>query len=434
MLFTDITIIDENFEAVSGCWVGTVDGRIEYLGTEAPDPHDAPRFGEAYDGTDRVLVPGFYNAHAHAPMTLLRGYAENLPLQSWLFDRVFPFEAKINAEDTYWATALACAEMARYGTVSFTDMYYHSADRIRAVVESGMKMNTCEGLLAAEEKPYRDYPIYDLNEKLVSQFHGAADGRILIDYNIHAEYTSNPVTVADIAALVKEKGLRIHLHASETKSEHEECKERHEGMTPVQYFDSLGVLDNPTTLAHCVWVEDADIAILAARDAYVASCPVSNMKLGSGFAPIPSMLDKGVAVALGTDGVASNNNHDMFQDLYLFALMHKGVTCDPTMVSTAQALRAATRIGALSQGRADCGHIALGAKADLAVLDTSGPSWHPQTDVLGNLVFAGHGSDVCLTMCDGQVVYRDGAWPTIDVERAKAEVEARTKRIISEIM
>ncbi|WP_139653692.1 amidohydrolase [Raoultibacter phocaeensis] len=433
MLFSDIAILDENFEVQTGCWVGTVEGRIAYIGTEAPTPEEAARFGEVYDGDEKLLVPGMFNAHSHAPMTLLRGYAENLPLQTWLNDRVFPFEAKITDEDAYWATVLACAEMLRYGTVSFSDMYYHSRERVRAVTECGMKMNACEGLLAFEDKPYAEYPISALNEELIAEFHGSAEGRILIDYNIHAEYTSTPAVCADIAALAKAKSLNIHVHVSETKSEHEECKGRHGGLTPVRYFDSLGVFDVPVTAAHCVWVDDGDIDILAERGAFVASNPVSNMKLGSGFAPIARMLERGVSVALGTDGVASNNNLDMYQDLFVLALAQKGANLDPTAVSPAGALRAATRTGALSQGRADCGHIALGAKADLAVLDASGPSWCPATDLLNNLVYAGHGSDVCLTMVDGEVLYRDGVWETIDVERAKAEVEVRTRRIIASV-
>ena len=267
----------------------------------------------------------------------------------------------------------------------------------------------------------------------MAKYHGAADGRILIDYNIHAEYTSNPQTCADIAAIAKEKGLRIHLHASETRSEHEECKQRHDGLTPIRYFESLGVLDVPVTAAHCVWADEGDIAILAERGVFVACNPASNMKLGSGFAPIPAMLDAGVNVCLGTDGMASNNNHDLFQDLYLMALLYKGAALDPAVVSPKQVLMAATRMGALSQGREDCGLVREGMKADLCVLDVTGPSWSPMTNPLFNAVFAGHGADVVLTMSDGAVVYRDGEWPGVDVERAKAEVEARARRIIAEV-
>lgn len=433
MLFADIDMLDENFDVKRHQWVGVADGRIAYIGDAAPEGAQAEAFGEVYDGTGRLLVPAFYNAHAHAPMTLLRGYAENLPLQAWLNDTVWPFEAKMTAEDNYWATLLACAEMARYGVVSFSDMYYHTDERVRAVAEAGMKSNICESELFFEPKPFSEYAICAKMEEYVGKYHGAYDGRILMDYNIHAEYTSNQQTCTDIAAIAKEKGLRMHLHASETRSEHEECKERHNGLTPIRYFESIGVLDVPTTAAHCVWVDDADIDVMVERGVFAVCNPASNMKLGSGFAPIPKMLERGVNVCLGTDGMASNNNHDMMQDLYLMAMLYKGNELDPTAVSPKQALRAATRTGALSQGRDDCGLVAQGFKADLAVLDVTGPSWAPATDPLCNLVFAGHGSDVVLTMCDGRVIYRNGEWPGVDVERAKAEVAERTARIIAEV-
>lgn len=433
MLFANIDLLDENLDYRTHQWVGVKDGHIAYKGDTEPSAEEAATYGEVYDGCGKVLMPAFYNAHAHAPMTLLRGYAENLPLQAWLNDKVFPFEAKITPEDCYWGTLLACAEMARYGVVSFSDMYYHMQEGARAAIDAGLKMNVSDTLIAFGDVGLDDLPLRAQDDRLIHDLHKAAEGRIVVDCNIHAEYTSNPRAVADMAAYAKERGLRIQLHASETKLEHEECQQRHNGLTPVRYFESLGVLDVPVTMAHCVWVDDEDIDILAARGVFVAANPASNMKLGSGFAPIPRMLERGVKVCLGTDGMASNNNHDMMQDLYLLALVYKGSTGDPTVVSPKQALGTATRMGALSQGREDCGLVKEGMKADLCVLDVTGPSWAPMTDPLGNLVYAGHGSDVCLTMCDGQVVYRDGVWPLVDVERAKAEVVARTKRIMDEL-
>ncbi|MCD8316375.1 MAG: amidohydrolase [Eggerthellaceae bacterium] len=433
MLFKDIAILDENLDYQPNKYVGVIYDRIEYIGDTVPDDDDIKKYGEIYDGMDRLLIPAFYNAHAHAPMTLLRGYAENLPLQEWLNDSVWPFEAKMTAEDNYWATLLAVAEMARYGVVSFSDMYYHTPERVQAVIESGLKANICESELYFEEKPFSDYKISSAYEEFVDKYHGAANGRILIDYNIHAEYTSNPRTVKDIAEVTKEKGLRMHLHASETKNEHEECKQRHNGLTPIQYFESLGVLDSPTTAAHCVWCEPEDLEILKRHGVFVAANPASNMKLGSGFAPIPEMLAKGLNVCLGTDGMASNNSHDMMSDMYLLAMIYKGYGLDPAVVTPKQAFNAATKMGALSQGREDCGLIKEGMKADLAVLDTSGPSWTPMTDPLVNLVYSASGSDVVLTMSDGEIVYRNGEYPTIDLEKATSEVASRAKRIISEL-
>lgn len=433
MLFADIDLIDEDFEYRSHQWVGVRDGRVAYRGGEAPAGAAVEAFGEVYGGRGKLLMPAFYNAHAHAPMTLLRGYAENLPLQAWLNDAVFPFEAKITPEDCYWGTLLACAEMARYGCVSFSDMYYHMHEGARAVIDAGLKMNLSDSLLAFNGEGLDDLPVKGNLDRLIRDFQGAADGRIVVDCNIHAEYTSNPRAVSDLAAYAKEHGLRIQLHASETRLEHEECKQRRGGLTPVRYFESLGVLDVPVTAAHCVWVDDGDIEVLAEKGVFVAANPASNMKLGSGFAPVAKMLERGVRMCLGTDGMASNNNHDMMQDAYLLALLPKGVTGDPSVVTPQQVLRAATRTGALSQGREDCGYVGVGAKADLCVLDVAGPSWAPMTNPLVNVVYAGHGADVCLTMCDGRVVYRDGTWPTLDIERAKAEAAARTRRIVGEL-
>ena len=432
MLISKVDLLDENFDFKAQQWVGIKGAYIDYIGDSAPEDA-AEKYGEVYDGTGKLLIPAFYNAHAHAPMTLLRGYAENLPLQAWLNEKCWPFEGKMTAEDNYWGTLLACAEMARYGCVSFSDMYYHTDERVRALDESGLKMNVCESELFFEPKPYADYAICAKMEDYVARYHGALNGRILVDYNIHAEYTSNQQTCEDIAAIAKEKGLRMHLHLSETKSEHEECKERHNGLSPAAYFESIGVFDVPTTAAHCVWCDEADWEILKTHGVYVACNPASNMKLASGFAPIPQMLDRGLNVCLGTDGMASNNNHDLFQDMYLMALIYKGNQLDPRVVTPKEAITAATRTGALSQGREDCGLVKVGMKADLALVDTTGPSWCPATDVLTNVLYAGHGSDVVMTLCDGQVVYRDGEWPGIDIEKTKAEVAARTARIISEL-
>lgn len=431
MLFQNITILDENMDCKLNQWVGVCGGRIDYISDKAPD--DAEKFGRIYDGTGKLLMPALYNAHAHAPMTLLRGYAENLPLQRWLNEKCWPFEAKITPEDNYWATLLACAEMSRYGVASFSDMYYATPERAQAVAESGLKANLCEGLLAFEPKHYSEYPICAKNEEYVRTLHGSAGGRILIDYNIHAEYTSNEMVCRDIVDIVKEKGLRLHIHLSETKSEVEECRERHGGKSPVEYFDSIGVFDVPVTAAHCVWVDGTDMDIMQKRGVFVANNPVSNMKLGSGFAPIPEMFKRGMNVCVGSDGMASNNNHNLFSDLYVMGLIYKGSALDPAVMEPKQVLDAATRVGALSQGREDCGLLKEGYKADLCVMDITGPQWCPMTSPIYNVVFAGDGSDVVLTMCDGEVVYENGSWPGIDIERAKDEVQKRTNRIISEL-
>ena len=432
MLFKDIALIDEDLEYREHQWVGVLDDAIDYIGDAAPA--NAEKYGEVYEGAGRLLIPAFYNAHSHAPMTLLRGYAENLPLQAWLEQKCWPFEGKMNGDDNYWATLLSLAEMARYGVVSMSDMYYFSPERARAVDEAGMKANLCTSPIAFEPKPIQEYaPVYAEMIDGAENIHGSVVGRLKFDMCIHAEYTNNDITAKSVFDVAKKYNLPLHIHVSETKSEVEGCRERHDGKSPLQWLESLGAMDVPLVAAHCVWVDDDDIALMAKRGVTVVHNPASNMKLSSGFAPIAKMLDAGVNVALGTDGMASNNNHDMFQDMYLMALLPKGYLLDPTAVTPKQVLNAATRAGAIAQGRVDCGQVKVGFKADLAVLDVTGPSWCPVNDMLTNVVYAGHGSDVVLTMCDGRVVYRDGTWPTIDIERVKAEVAERTIRIQKEL-
>ena len=369
MLFRDITIIDENFKAQEHRWVGVRDGLIDYLGGEAPK--NAADYDEAYDGSRKVLMPGLFNIHSHAPMTLLRGWAEEMELQSWLNDKVFPFEAKISDETAAPATRLAIAEMLRFGTVSMTDMYYFTDVRAQIVLESGIKCNLSECVLGMDGTPYEDLPARAFNEHLARDFNEAGEGRLKIDLCAHAEYTTCPALVEGLGQAAVDMGLGTHIHLSETQREHEECKQRHDGMTPIEYFDSLGLFRTPCTAAHCVWTEPGDWEIMRERGVTAATNPASNLKLGSGMAPVPEMLKAGVRVGLGTDGVASNNNHDMFQDLYLLALLHKGRTKDPTAINCEEALRCATVSGALAQRRDDCGLVKEGYRADLVVLDST---------------------------------------------------------------
>ncbi len=431
MLFRSIGLIDDTFSYLPDQWVGVRDGHIDYVGPHEPD--DAPAYDEHYDGTKKLLMPAFVNAHAHAPMTLLRGYAEDLALQDWLNTKVFPFEDKIYGEAARAATDLAIAEMVRFGCVSFSDMYYFDDERCQAVVDAGVKCNISRGLTAFGETDYRACREAAANDHLFEVWDGAADGRIKVDMCIHAEYTNNEPVCRAAADVAREHDCIMHVHLSETKLEHEECKTRHNGMTPVEFLESCGVFDVPVLAAHCVWVEEPDLEIMRARRATVACNPASNMKLASGFAPIPRMLELGINVALGTDGPASNNTQNMLRDMYLFAMIYKGASGDPRAVTPREALYAATRAGSIGQGRLDCGTVAPGMKADLCVLDTDRPWMVPLTDMLANVVYATTGSEVVLTMCNGQILYRDGDWMTIDVERAEHDVQAATDRIIAEL-
>ena len=425
MLFCNIDLLDEKFSLKRGQYVGVKDGVIAYIGDTAPEED----YGDRYDGRHRLLLPGFYNVHSHAPMTLLRGYAENLPLQRWLNEKVFPFEDKLSEESAYYGTQLAIAEMLASGTVSFTDMYFFLDGMTKAILESGIKCNLSRGLTVFDGSDYEQTAAYRDNLRLLDEWHGANNGRLLADLCIHGEYTSTPKVVEAVAAQAKARGMRMHIHLSETKAEHEDCKQRH-GMTPAAYMQAHGVFDVPTTAAHCVWLEEEDFDILKARGVTVACCPASNLKLASGYANVPKMLDMGINVALGTDGAASNNNLNILQDLYLFAVVYKGYYHDSTLITPAQALYAATRAGALSQGRLDSGRLAVGCKADLCIINTDTPQFIPMTDAACNVVYAAQGADVRLTMVDGEVLYRDGEYRTIDIEKVKAEAQRHTDVIL----
>lgn len=412
-LFKDITVLTEDGATIPHAYV-VVEGKyITHVQLDQPEG----TFDRVYDGRGKLLMPALYNAHAHVPMTLLRGRGDNLPLQRWLNEAIFPFEAHIQEDDTYHGTMLGIAEMLRFGVVSFTDMYFQTDARARAVLDSGIKCNLSDCVVCADPGvSYYDLPLAAENEQWIKQYHGAEDGRLLIDMSLHAEYTTTPLIVESLAQATKEAGLRMQVHVSETQKEVAECIERH-GKTPPVYLADLGLFDVPTTADHCVWLTDEDRAILADKRVFVACNPASNGKLGSGIANIKAMKEAGIVLCLGTDGVASNNNHNMFKDMYLLALMQRAGDADPVSLSAEEFITIATRNGALSQGREDCGLMKPGARADLVVLDIDTPWMQPIHTMADNVVYSAQGSDVVLTMVDGKILYENGDYPTIDVER-----------------
>lgn len=429
MLFKNITILDENLNRQDRMYVGIEGDKIDFIGTQVPDKD----YGDAYEGNGKLLMSGFYNAHAHSAMTLMRGYGENLALQDWLEKRVFPFEAKLDNNSVYWGTMLAMAESLRFGIVSSTDMYYFCEDMIRAVLEAGCKTNMGRGVVNFTNEDLQDLDAFKEMAHMHQHFHNAGEGKIKVDMSLHAEYTSNPKTVRQIAEYTKSIGANMHVHVSETKFEHEACKERHQGMTPVQYFNHHGLFDTKTTAAHCVWIEGEDFSILKEKGVTVASNPISNLKLASGVCNVPRLLKEGVQVAIGTDSVASNNSLNFLEEIKVFAIASKEKFGDPTAVTPVEALRAATLGGARSQGRNDCGVLQVGGKADLIVLDIHQPHMKPVHSLVNNVVYSSSGSDVILTMVDGKVLYKNGEYLTIDIEKTMAEAEKATENILKQL-
>ncbi len=428
MLFKNISLINENLEIQNNMFVGIEGDKIDYIGTEKPQKN----YGEEYDGNKKLLSAGFVNLHTHSPMTLLRGYAENLPLDRWLNDRVFPFEDRLNCDRAYYGTMLSIAEMLACGTTSFTDMYFFGDGVMKAVIESGAKTNFGRSIVSFVDEDITNNDRFQEGVYLTEKYHNAQNGRIKIDMSLHAEYTNRLSIIEQFGEYTKGRGQINHIHLSETKSEHESCKEKY-GKTPAQLFADAGVLDSPSILAHCVWVEDEDLDIFAEKGATVAHCPASNLKLGSGVCNTYKMLTKGVNIGIGTDSAASNNGLDIMREMYLAAILPKGIQNRADIITPQEIYKMATVNGYKAQGRNDCGVIKEGYKADLIVLDLDKPNMYPDFDVLNNLVYSANKSDVVLTMVDGKVLYKNGEFTTIDVEKMGAEVSRLVREVEKEV-
>lgn len=382
----------------------------------------ADRFDRVLDCRRRLVLPGLFNAHTHAAMQLFRGYGEDLPLQRWLEERIFPAEDKLTAHAVYTASLFAAAEMIRNGIVSFSDMYYFSDQTVQAVIESGMKANISRSIVSFDPTAdFRKDSRYLEAVALFEQYNGAADGRVRVDMSLHAEYTNVEGMCRTVAEYAAAHGARIQVHVSETEKEHSECIARH-GMTPMAFLAHCGVLDVPVSAAHCVWVDENDMELMHEKGVTAVHNPVSNLKLGSGVMPLAGMERAGVTVALGTDGAASNNTLDILKEMHVASILHKGICRSPERFPAGSFLRMATENGALAQGRTDSGRIAPGKKADLILIDLDAVNNIPMYDPVYTAVYSANSSNVCLTMADGRILWENGAYTGIDMEKLKYEM------------
>ena len=415
---------DGGYSTLHG-FLGVRGDTIDYIGTEKP----TGEYEEHKSMEHKLLMPGLINCHNHSPMVLLRGVGSGLPLREWLFDKVFPIEDRLVPEDIAAGSRLAILEMLASGTTSFSDMYFFPAETVAAVAEAGMKANISRCVQCFDENQTVEQNT-QIPESLAlfEKYHGAADGRIHIDFSIHAEYTCKSHIVKAYSDLCREKGGRMHIHLAETAREQRECIERY-GKTPTEWFESLGTFDSPTAAAHCVAVTERDMDILKAHGVSVVHNPTSNLKLGSGFAPIRQMMDKGINVTLGTDGTASNNNLNMFEEMHLAEIMHDGYHNDPTLISTQEVLDMATVNGAKLQGRDDTGVLAVGKKADIIAIDLSKPHLYPNFDTPALLTCSAQAGDVCMTMVDGNILYENGEFKTLDENKVRADMERAVERL-----
>ncbi len=400
---------DRGAVAVSGNAVVAVGPEEDVAANGAEKVIDA----RIIDAGGGIIMPGLVNTHTHAAMTLFRGLADDLPLMEWLQDHIFPAEARLDADKVYAGSTLACAEMILSGTTCFCDMYLFEGAAARAAKDAGVRAVVGEVLYDFPSPHYGSIEKgFEYTEALIEKWRG--DPLVTIAVEPHSPYLCAPDLLKRAEAISKTHDIPLVIHVSETEGEVAQMQERY-GKTPVGHLADLGLLSPRLLACHCVALTTDDIALLRDHGVTVAHNPESNMKLASGVAPIPRLLEAGVPVALGTDGCSSNNNLDMFGEMDTAAKLHKVHTLDPTALPADTVLRMATIDGARALGLGDItGSLEPGKRADIIVIDTDKPHLTPMYHPESHLVYAVRGSDVAHTVIDGQVVMADRRLTTID--------------------
>lgn len=375
------------------------------------------------DGRGKLLLPGLVNTHTHVAMTLMRGYADDIPLMEWLHERVWPFESLLTPADVSAGARLGVAEMLLGGTTTMVDMYWHEATVAEVALGTGIRAVLCPGLVDGER-------MNDFERDLADTMAVAARcDRLAVRVAPHAAYSCSAENLRRAVELALRHGLGMHVHVSETLEEQRIVRARHD-RTPTEYLLEAGVFDVPAIAAHCVHVTDGDMELLRSRGVTVAHNPQSNMKLASGAAPVARMLERGLNVTLGTDGASSNNDLDMWDEMRAAALLGKLVAADPAATTAWEVLRMATAEGARAIGMEGVlGVVAEGALADLVMLDIEKPHWCPCEDPVSALVYSAKSSDVDTVFVDGRMLVSGGSIVGFDVDEAMRDAAQATARI-----
>ncbi|BAE84390.1 5-methylthioadenosine/S-adenosylhomocysteine deaminase [Desulfitobacterium sp. LBE] len=403
--------------------IGIENDRILFVGEKGSAP-DSFIPDQIIDLPEDVVMPGLINTHTHAAMTMLRSYADDLPLMPWLQTKIWPFEDKMSDEDIYWGTLLALGEMIQSGTTTMLDMYASMDQVAKAVLEAGTRGVLSRGLIGNAPNGERAFAE---NIDLVKNYHGAGQGRIQVMFGPHAPYTCSGEFLQRVKQEADRLGVGIHIHVAETEDEIKTIKEQY-GKTPVQWLEELGLFGGHVVAAHCVHLTEEDQEIMAQNKVFIAHNPESNMKLNSGTAPIPELRSRGVVVGLGTDGTSSNNNLDMFGEMRSAAFQQKLVK-GATALPAYEVLQMATVDGARTLGLHDVGVLAPGYKADLISINFDQPHFYPRFSIPAHLVYVAHAGDVRTVMVDGKILMQERQLMTIDIKRVCREVEKRAKGI-----
>ena len=381
---------------------------------EISDKIEEENVDKIIDGSEKLLLPGFINTHTHLSMTLFRGLADDLSLDEWLNDNIWPIEANLNEYYCYIGALLGAVELIRSGTTTFSDMYFYMEDVAKAVEKSGLRAALSYGMIDFGDEEKRKSEI-ETNLQLFKNCNNSADGRIKVFFGPHSPYTASEELLKEVRRLADENDIRIHIHVSETQKEINDSIDE-KGMRPFEYLDSIGFLGPDVVCAHSVWLSDEEIEIIKKHDVKISHNPCSNMKLASGIAPISKLLENDICVGIGTDGASSNNNLDLIEELKTASLLQKVSTLNPKVLTSDEALAIGTINGARVLGLEDeIGSVEVGKKADLILIDTNCANMVPNSSNLSsNIIYSANGSNVDTTICNGQILMENKKLTTLD--------------------
>ena len=424
----DVLTLNEKSDVLRRTRIAIAEGKIQAIG-DIPDAFTAD---ETIDASDHLVMPGFFNAHTHASMTFERGWADDLPFDRWLNERIWVAESALTPEDVRWGAYLAAAEMIRSGTVGFADHYFHMDEVAEVVQEAGLRGVLAWCVFGTGDEAEIGGGLEETVD-FVQRWQGAANGRIRTVLGPHSPYACPPRFLEKVAGRAAQLKVGIHIHLSEFRDQLESSLAKH-GVTPVKFLEQMGILDRPTIAAHCIWITAEDMDMLQAKGVNVVQCPNCHMKLGMGVTPVPELLERGVNVCLGTDGPASNNDLDMLEEARLATLMQKSHHLDPVALPAEVALRLGTQNSAKALGFLDSGVIAPGRAADLIIFDFGKPHLRPRHNLLSNVMYSAKSPDISHVIVDGHLLMKDGVLTTLDEERILYEAERRAFQMVKQDM
>lgn len=427
----DAITLDEQDRILHDAEIAIDGGQILSIGPGPPPLGFDPE--ERIDGTDHVAIPGLFNAHCHAAMALQRGWAEDLPFDRWLNERIWVAESALEEEDIYWGTALAACEMLRAGVVAFADHYFWMDQVARLVEECGIKALLAWCFFGRGREHEVGGITFETTVAFVERWRGAASGRIRTALGPHSPYMCPPEALKQVARAAARLDVPVHLHLAESEQQARASLEAH-GRRPVAHVADCGLLEQTLIAAHCLAVDDEEIEQLSRESVFIAHTPKTYMKLAMAQAPLGAMLDRGVTVALGTDGPASNSDLNLLEVLRIVGMQQKQQQQDPEALPVTTLLRMACRDGARALGFAQSGSLATGAAADLVLLERRGPHWCPTHNLAATVVYGSHPSDVSHVIVDGEVLMRGGELLTLDEERIYQEAQRRGMRLVGSEM